>query len=67
LENILLSDRAYVKRKYMEFYDKHGYVPKIFVPYDCAEITNFAHTIATSSGTPSGIGSHLIIEEIEIE
>ena len=31
----------YVDRKYQEFYEKHGYIPKMFHPYNCNEKLRF--------------------------
>ena len=52
----------------MEFYEKHGYIPKLFQPYNCAESKDgICHTLTISTGNASGCGSCLIVEEIEIE
>lgn len=49
----------------MEFYEKHGFIPEFFQPYNCAEIIKNCHTLTISTGQPGGCGSCLIIEEIE--
>lgn len=56
---------TYVEKKYREFYEKNGYIPKYFVPYNCKEIIDYAPTLATECGTPGHISNILIIEEIE--
>lgn len=61
----MLPNAPYIKRKYMEFYEKHGYIPKFFVPYNCAELKDFCHTLTVSTGNASGCGSCLVVEEIE--
>ena len=42
-----LTSSNYVNKKYTEFYKKHGYIPKMFNPYNCSEITDIAPTITT--------------------
>ena len=54
----------YVDRKYQEFYEKYGYIPKMFNPYNCNEITDIAPTLtANCGGTSSSSSSILICEE----
>ena len=67
LENILLPDSPYVRRKYMEFYEKHGYIPEFFQPYNCAEVIDYSNTLTISTGTPGGTGSCLVMDEINIK
>ena len=45
-----LTSSNYVNKKYTEFYKKHGYIPKMFNPYNCSEITDIAPTITTQCG-----------------
>lgn len=45
-----LVSSEYVNRKYDEFYKEHGYIPKMFVPYNCREITDIAPTLTTKCG-----------------
>jgi hypothetical protein len=53
-----------VKKKYMEFYEQNGYIPEFFAPYNCAEIKDYSHTLTISTGSSTGCGSCLIVEEI---
>lgn len=59
------NNETYLERRYREFYEKNGYIPKYFVPYNCAEVIDYAPTLATGCGTPGHISNMLIIEEIE--
>lgn len=59
-----LVSSEYVNRKYGEFYKEHGYIPKIFVPYNCREITDIAPTLTTNCGHMGGSSNVCIIEEI---
>ena len=46
-----LTSSNYVNKKYTEFYKKHGYIPKMFNPYNCSEITDIAPTLTTQCGS----------------
>ena len=62
-----LTSSNYVNKKYTEFYKKHGYIPKMFNPYNCSEITDIAPTITTQCGSMTSSSSICIIEEIPQE
>ena len=49
------------------FTKKHGYIPKMFNPYNCSEITDIAPTITTQCGSMTSSSSICIIEEIPQE
>ena len=51
----------YVRKKYQEFYEKHGYIPEMFNAYNCAEITDIAPTVTTCSGIATNSGTILIL------
>lgn len=53
----------YVDRKYREFYEKHGYIPKMFNPYNCNEIKDISPTLTANCGGTSSSSSILICEE----
>ena len=53
---------GYIERKYKEFICKHGYIPKIFNVYDCAEVKDFAPTLTARCESPTTRGGILIIE-----
>ena len=52
----------FVERKYEEFYKKHGYVPEMFNPYNCAEIKEKSPTL-TAEGTRISVSSSVLIKE----
>lgn len=54
----------FVYEKYQEFYKKHGYIPEIFNPYNCTEITDVARCVTTQCGSTTSSGTVLIIEEV---
>ena len=54
---------GFVNRKYEEFYDKNGYIPNMFNPYNCSEINDFAPTITTQCGSTTSSATVLIKEE----
>lgn len=54
-----------MKNKYETFYNKHGYYPRYFVPYNCLEIKNYTPTLTANSNTsPTHAGTVLIIEPV---
>jgi DNA (cytosine-5)-methyltransferase 1 len=59
-------DMDFVTRKYQEFINRNGYFPKMFSPYNGAEIIDYAPTISTQSGTVGHIGNMLTIEQKSI-
>lgn len=48
---MLQQDKQFVFRKYMDFYNKNGYLPKYFNPYNCSELTSIAPTVTTQCGS----------------
>lgn len=60
-----MSEHDYITRKYKEFYEKNGYIPEMFSAYNGSEVTDFAPTLCCSSGSPSGLGSVLILEKVD--
>ena len=55
----------YVVRKYKQFYEKNGYIPKMFNPYNCAEITDIAPTLSTQCGSTTTSSTILMLEETD--
>lgn len=58
---------TYIEKKYMEFYEKHGYIPKMFNPYNCVEVQNVAKTLTTECGSTTSSATVLIIEGVKDE
>ena len=64
IEDFNLTYSEYVNKKYKEFYEKNGYIPEMFEPYNCREITDYAPTLTANSNTsPTHAGTILIIED----
>ena len=56
-----LTNSPYVNKKYEEFYKKHGYIPEIFNPYHCSEITDIAPTLTSGCGSTTTSATVLIV------
>lgn len=39
----------FVISAYKKFYEKYGYIPEMFNPYNCSEITDIAPTLTSGS------------------
>ena len=51
----------FILKKYKEFYEKHGYIPFMFNPYNYSEIKEIAPCITTNCGDTGGSAAVLII------
>lgn len=56
-----LTYSPYVNKKYEEFPKKHGYIPEMFNPYNCSEITDIAPTLTSCCGSTTTSGTVLIV------
>ena len=56
----------FVCKKYEEFYKKHGYVPSLFNPYNCAEIKDIAPCVTTNCGGTGCSATVLIMEGVPL-
>ena len=61
----LIKEDTFVGKKYKDFYEKKGYVPDMFNPYNNIEIKNVAPTITTQSGSTATSSTVLIKEATE--
>lgn len=52
----------YVVRRYLEFYMKHGYLPKLFSPYNCSDIEDICVNLTCSCSSAGGTGGIAILE-----
>jgi hypothetical protein len=52
----------FVYKKYLEFYEKYGYIPEMFNPYNTTEITGIAPCISTQCGSTTSSATVLIVE-----
>jgi hypothetical protein len=57
-----LTYSPYVNKKYEEFYNKNGYIPQMFNPYNCKEILDYAPTLTSQGDSITKSGTILIIE-----
>ena len=53
----------YVIRKYQEFIDENGYIPRMFNPYNCKEVQDISPTQTTQCGSTTSTATVLITEE----
>jgi hypothetical protein len=60
--NFNFTYSQYVNKKYKEFYDKHHYIPEMFNPYNCVEITDICPTLTAQGDSITKSGTVLIIE-----
>jgi hypothetical protein len=56
-----LTYSSYVNKQYEKFYQKNGYIPKMFNPYNCAEITDIAPTLTAQGDSITKSGTVLIM------
>lgn len=56
---------SFVGKKYAEFYEKHGYIPKYFNVKNCREIDRCAMTLCTSSGSATGMGGIIFFDAVK--
>ncbi len=62
-DSLVVEKQSWVEKKYSEFYEKHGYIPEYFVPYNGTEVKDYAPTLTANSNTsPTHAGTVLITE-----
>lgn len=62
LDNGDTNEISYVEKKYQEFYNKNGYIPEFFNPYNSSEIKDVAPTQTSNCG---GTGSSSSISKLD--
>ena len=66
-DNLVLEQKKgskeYVARRYREFIEQHGYIPKNFVAYNKMEVDDIAPTLTGQCSCPSGSSAVLMMEE----
>ena len=63
-DSLVVENKSWLEKKYTEFYEKHGYIPEYFVPYNGTECADYAPTLTANSNTsPTHAGTVLIIED----
>lgn len=58
---------TWLEKKYAEFYEKHGYIPEYFVPYNGTECADYAPTLTANSNTSPTHAGTVLIAEIDKE
>ena len=62
-DSLIVENKSWLEKKYTEFYEKYGYIPEYFVPYNGTECTDYASTLTANSDTsPTHSGTVLITE-----
>ena len=51
----------FVMSAYKKFYEKNGYIPEMFNPYNCSEITDIAPTLTSACGCTTASSTVLIV------
>lgn len=51
---------GFVESKYKEFFNKNGYIPEMFNPYNCSEVTDISPTTTTQCGSTTSSATVLI-------
>lgn len=59
----LIKENSYISKRYKEFFDKNGYVLKMFNPYNESEIKNIAPTQTANCGSITSSSTILKKEE----
>ena len=57
------GSKEYVARRYREFIEQNGYIPKNFVAYNKMEVEDIAPTLTGQCSCPSGSSAVLMMEE----
>lgn len=61
---IVETDESWLQKKYRKFYEKYGYIPKYFEPYNGKEVVDYSPTITANSNTSFvHIGTVLVVEQ----
>lgn len=62
-DSLIVEKQSWLGKKYSEFYEKHGYIPEYFVPYNGTEVKDYAPTLTANSNTsPTHAGTVLVTE-----
>lgn len=66
MNDLELTYSAYVNSKYTQFYEKCGYLPEFFNPYNCSELDEYAPTLTSQGDSITKSGTVLVIESGEV-
>ena len=59
----LVKEDSYIEKKYKDFFDKNGYIPEMFNPYNESEIQDIAPTQTTQCGNTASSATILKKED----
>ena len=62
MKDFNLTISPYLNKQYEKFYEKNNYLPELFYPYNCIEITDYAPSITTKVGMLGGTSFIAVIE-----
>lgn len=48
-DSLIVENKSWIEKKYTEFYEKYGYIPGYFVPYNGTECTDYALTLKSNT------------------
>lgn len=66
-DSLIVENKSWLEKKYADFYEKHGYIPEYFVPYNGTEITDYALTLTANSNTSPTHSGTVLITEVDKE
>ena len=66
-DSLIVEKQSWLEKKYKAFYEKYGYIPEYFVPYNSKEVKDFAPTLTANSNTSPPHAGTVLITEIDKE
>lgn len=66
-DSLVVEKKSWLEKKYAEFYEKNGYIPEYFVPYNGTEVKDYAPTLTANSNTSPTHAGTVLIAEIDKE
>ena len=55
---------SFIEEKYKEFIDKYGYIPEMFNPYNCSEVTDISPTTTTTQCGSTTSSATVLIKDV---
>lgn len=66
-DSLVVENKSWLEKKYAEFYEKYGYIPEYFEPYNCREIKDYSPTLTAHSNAGTTFAGTVLITEIDKE
>ena len=66
-DGLVVEKQSWLEKKYAEFYEKNGYFPECFEPYNCREIKDYSPTLTAHSNSGTTFAGTVLIAEIDKE